>query len=280
MSISHDEHLPQPGDHEFGAQQGNDNLGGNPHDFTGEQVGVGAAPFDTVSAMREGLMRDGLHPSQNGLGQGSFNRRGPTAMGGFAIPASAGWPQSGTSGWGAPPPFNVVDMEDHMRFVATIEEEFANYLSDFPPVYMENDEREENVKKAICMGVAMARNLREFVVAQMTEHLASRQHGHDPFFAHNRMPLLIPVSETAAEAKALETIPFAQYYRRLTNCFPNFTTPSFMHLIVAFGPALKVGVPTVEGMARQHYVILPDAKTLVDVLIKQVTHLAQNQRRV
>jgi hypothetical protein len=244
---------------------------------------------DNSAHMRKGLERDGLQPStyeppggnphafepEQVLGQDSFSRCSPGNMGGFATPAAGGWPPGRFAGWISQVPFNLVDMEEHMRFTATIEEEFANYLTEFPPVYLENDEREENVKKAIRMGVAMARNLREFVIAQMTEHLATTQHKHDPFFSHHRMPLLIPITETTAAEKTLETIPFSQYHLRLTSCFPNFSTSAFMHLIVAFGPALKVGVSVDENTTREHYVILPDAKQLVEILIKQVTHLSQ-----
>lgn len=170
-------------------------------------------------------------------------------------------------------PFSVIDMEEHIHEVARIEEIFATYLTEFPPAYMADDDREEHIRKGIRHALVMVRNLRELVIAQLTEHLGSRQNGHDPFFSQHRIPRLIPIPAHEAEGKPWEAIPFPEYFQRLSFCFPNFSAPVFMHMIAAFGPMLNVGTSTVEGAPREHFLILPDAQEVVkyvsDMIAKQ-----------
>lgn len=232
---------------------------------------------------------------------GSFNRARPTSagfppVGAFARPAMGRTgltdpmpPMGGAAGYirqqmgfgdqYGSAPFNVIDMEEHIHEVAGIEEVFATYLCEFPPAQMANDERDENIRKGIRHALVMVRNLREFAIAQLTEHLGSRQNGHDPFFAQHRIPRLIPVPEHEAEGKPWEAISFPEYLQRLGMCFPNFNAPVFMHMLAAFGPMLNVATSTVEGAPREHFLILPDAKKVVDYVVDMISKQPPQSRR-
>jgi hypothetical protein len=217
----------------------------------------------------------------------AFARPVMARVGGMADPTpqmggAAGYirSQMGFGGDGyMPPPFNIIDMEEHISEVALVEEVFATYLCEFPPARVTDEERDELIVRSIRHALAMVRNLREFAIAQLTEHLGSRQNGHDPFFAQHRIPRLVPVPEHEAEGKPWESIPFPEYLQRLGMCFPNFNAPVFMHMLAAFGPMLNVATSTVDGAPREHFLILPDAKKLVDYVIEMIKHQTQGIRR-
>lgn len=166
--------------------------------------------------------------------------------------------------------YTPIHQEEFDWEISAIEETFANYMTEFPPIYVQNEERDANMQKAIRYSVVMVRNLREFVVAQLAEHVGSRIFGHDPFFAQNRIPRLLPIPAHEAEGKPWEAIPFVQYYQRLGHCFPNFKPPVFLHQIMAFGELLCVATSTVKGAAHEHYLILPDAKKVVDYTLEKI----------
>jgi hypothetical protein len=235
------------------------------HDIGADAVGLDQSAFFRPRGFHPTMEEP--HPHKPGMG---FGRRQSFTMG---EPPYAAFQHT------------TIDLEEHIWEVAAFEETFANYMTEFPPVYVEKEERDIVTQKAIRHSYAMVRNLRELVIAQLTEHLGSRQYGRDPFFSQHRIPRLLPIPAHEAAEKKLETIPFGHYFQRLNMCFPNFAAPVFMHMLAAFGDLLQVGTSTVEGAPREHFLILPDAHQVVEHVSKLIAqqpaacHSQSPQRR-
>ena len=159
-----------------------------------------------------------------------------------------------------------VDKEEYVEMCSRFEEFFALYLTDLPPIGdLENDSRGEDVKSAVRTLAMLIRSVREFVIAQMSIHLASRSRYDDAFFVPHQIPLLAPLKSIDFEAAQILT--FDQYWERLNHHFPDFTretdlafpSPQVAQLFtVAVGPEVTY----------EHFLIMPDGQELLNYLIE------------